>query len=297
MAEQKFKSGFVSLIGRPSSGKSTLVNAICGFNVSIVANKPQTTRFAIRGIYTEEEAQIIFIDTPGYHQHNAILNKNLSNLAVKTLGDGDLILYLLDVTREFGDEEQAIVEIVKHHQERLIVVCNKIDEAPDFETTSTNFNEVKSQLTNCLYLAVSALEENGLRRLVDAIIDSLPEGPLYYPEEFVTDQSIPFRIEEVVRESIFSFTEEEIPHAVYVKVEDCEVSERKIIAHATVYVEKNSQKGIVVGKAGSVIKNIGSEARKKLETIFERKVNLFLQVKVHENWKKDEKFIKKMFNQ
>lgn len=294
--DKVFKSGFAALIGRPSSGKSTLINAVCGFKVSIVASQPQTTRYTVRGIYTEDNLQLVFIDTPGYHNNQEILNRGLSDLAAATLNDGDIVLYVADLTREFGDEEASVIELVKKHKDRLVIVFNKSDEVPDYKEVSMNFREITSRLPDVPYSVISAKNEKGLRDLIDLIASKFHEGPLYYPEEFVTDQSIPFRIEEVVRETMFEFTKEEIPHAVYVKVEDLEVTDRKIISHAAIYCDRNSQKGIIVGKAGVNIKNIGSKAREKLEGIFERKVNLFLNVKVHENWKKDDKFIKKLFN-
>ncbi|HBD93826.1 MAG: GTPase Era [Spirochaetes bacterium GWF1_31_7] len=293
--EKGFKSGFAALIGRPSSGKSTLVNAVCGFKVSIVASQPQTTRYTVRGIYTEDNLQLIFIDTPGFHHFTSYLNKGLSDLAAATMNDGDIVLYVVDLSRDFGEEEEAIVNLVLKHKDRLIVVFNKSDEVSDYKNSSTNFKEIRERLSDIPYVVISAAKEKGLREMIDLISSKFKEGPLYYPEEFVTDQSIPFRIEEVVRESMFDFTKEEIPHSVYVKVDDLEVTDKKIIASATIFTDRNSQKGIIVGKAGANIKGIGSSARVKLEDIFERNVNLFLNVKVHENWRKDEKFIKKLF--
>lgn len=295
-SDSPFKSGFAALIGRPSSGKSTLINAVCGFKVSIVASQPQTTRYTVRGIYTEEKLQVIFIDTPGFHHFTSFLNKGLSDLAAATLNDGDIVLYVVDLTRDFGEEEEAIVSLVEKHKDRTIIVFNKSDEAGDYKEKSSNFREIRERFSDVPFVVTSAKNEKGLRELLDVISSRFCEGPLFYPEEFVTDQSIPFRIEEVVRETMFDFTSEEIPHSVYVKVDNLEITDKKITAWATIYADRNSQKGIIVGKGGANIKNIGSKARENLENIFEKKCNLFLNVKVHDNWRKDEKFIKKLFN-
>ena len=290
-----FKSGFVSLIGRPSSGKSTLMNTICGYKVSIVSPLPQTTRFAVRGVVTEPDYQIIFIDTPGYHKMESYLNRELTTVAEQTLRDGDLVLYLVDLSRDFGEEEEAVVDLVRAYTQKAIIVFNKIDNISKKPQECNVFNEVHSRLPDIPYVFISAENGSGIKEMEAKIASLLPEGPMYYPEEYVTDQSIPFRIEETVREKVFERTKEEVPHSVYVKTENLNVTANKIKAYATIYVDRESQKGIVVGKNGSVIKEIGSAARESLVEIFERNVQLFLTVKVHANWKKDKKFVDKMF--
>lgn len=292
-----FKSGFVSLIGRPSSGKSTLMNTICGFKISIVSPLPQTTRFAVRGVVTEPNYQIVFVDTPGYHKAESYLNRELTAVAEQTLKDGDLILYLVDLSRDFGDEEEAIVNLVRLYIDKLIIVFNKIDTISSKPQDCTVFKEVKSRLPDVPYVFISAENGNGIKEMEEKIASLLPNGPLYYPEEYVTDQSIPFRIEEIVREKVFERTKEEVPHSIYVKTENLNVTTGKIKAYAAIYVDRESQKGIIVGKSGSVIKEIGSAARESLIEIFERNVQLFLTVKVHANWKRDKKFIDKMFKE
>ncbi len=288
------KSGFISLIGRPSSGKSTLINTICGYKISIVSDRPQTTQFLIRGIYNDKESQIIFIDTPGYHHFDSKLNRNLSKLSVKSLEEGDLILYLVDLTRDFGEEEESIIEKMKSTELQVIVAYNKVDIC-DEEKSKAVKSKIKLGLNSKTTLDISAKTGEGVDKLLKIIKKFLPYGPNYYPEEFVTDQSIPFRIKEVTREKVFNNTIEELPHSVYVEVDSLDVKDEKIISRATIFVERNSQKGIVIGKEGSMIKKIGEEARLELQDIFERKVNLFLNVKLHKNWRKDEKFIKKRF--
>ena len=292
--ENNKKTGFVSLIGRPSSGKSTLVNTICGHKVSIVSDRPQTTQFLIRGIYNDNESQIIFIDTPGYHHFESNLNKSLSSLSVKNLEEGDLILYVVDLTRDFGEEEESIINKLKSTDLHIIVAYNKIDISNAKQRREIK-SKIKSHLNPKDTVNLSAKTGERVDRLIDLIKQNLVYGHLYYPEEFVTDQSIPFRIKEVTREKVFNNTKEELPHSIYVEVITLDVKDDKIVSNATVYVERNSQKGIVIGKDGSMIKKIGEEARRELQEIFERKVNLFLNVKVHKNWRKDEKFLKKRF--
>lgn len=292
-----FKSGFVSLIGRPSAGKSTLMNTICGFKVSIVSALPQTTRFAVRGIVTEPNYQIVFVDTPGYHKAESYLNKELTAVAEQTLKDGDLVLYLVDLSRDFGEEEEAVVNLVRSYVGKSIIAFNKIDGISTKPQDCNVFKEVTSELPDVPYVFISAETGSGLKEMEQKIVSMLPNGPLYYPEEYVTDQPIPFRIEEVVREKVFERTKEEVPHSVYVKTENLIVTANKIKAYAAIYVDRESQKGIIVGKNGSVIKEIGSAARESLAEIFERNVQLFLTVKVHANWKKNKKFVDKMFKE
>lgn len=289
-----FKSGFITIIGRPSSGKSTLINCICGYKISIISKQPQTTRFTVRGIYTDDDSQMIFIDTPGYHHFSSFLNKGLSELAVKTLDDGDLVLYLVDSSREFGSEEEELTEIVSKYKDKCLIVFNKIDVAG--ETPGNNYKEVMLRLPDVENITISALHNKNVNKLLELIKGRLACGPMFYPEDYVTDQSIPFRISEIVREKVFLNTQEEVPHSIYVEVDDLDVTERKITAHASIVVDKESQKGIVIGSKGTLIKKIGEDARKDLIDIFERNVNLFLKVKVHNNWKKNEKFIKKFYN-
>ena len=292
--ENNKKTGFVSLIGRPSSGKSTLINTICGYKVSIVSNRPQTTQFLIRGIYNDNESQIIFIDSPGYHHFDSNLNKSLSNLSIKNLEEGDLILYIVDLTRDFGKEEESIINKLKLTNMQVIVAYNKID-ISNVKQRREIKAKIKSNLNPKDTVNISAKTGERVDRLINLIKKNLIYGPLYYPEEFITDQSIPFRIKEVVREKVFNNTKEELPHSIYVENISLDVKDDKITSYATIFVERNSQKGIIIGKDGGMIKKIGEQARRELQDIFEKKVNLFLNVKMHKNWRKDEKFIKKRF--
>jgi len=287
------KTGFVALIGRPSSGKSTLINKLCGYKVSITSKHPQTTRFLVKGIYNDDNSQIIFIDSPGYHNFNSNLNRGLSNLAVRNTEDADAILYVIDTAREFGREEEDIIKNIKPLENITIVVLNKIDlENSDMEIK----NKVLEKLTPAGVVEFSALKGKDPDKIISLIKRKLQIGPLYFPEDYVTDQSIPFRITEVVREKIFQLTKEEVPHSCYAEVEELKVNEEKIEARCAIFVENESQKGIIIGNKGSMIKMIGVKARYDLESIFERKVNLFLNVKVHKDWRKKDEFLKKMFD-
>ena len=292
------KTGFISIIGRPSVGKSTLINTICGYKISITSKYPQTTQFTIRGIYTDNDSQIIFIDTPGFNNSNKKLNRELSKIAIKTLNDGDLILYVVDIIREFGEEEKIIISHLQKYQDKLIIVFNKSDVAKKKLTTEqilSKKGEILSDLTPMFYFEISALKKDNIDMLLLSIKKHLPFGPLYYPEEYVTDQDIKFRITELVREKIFRYCSEELPHSVYVKVDSLKIKEDKIIANSSIYVNKDSQKGIIIGESGKMIKKIGENARKDLKDIFEKDVMLFLNVKVDKNWIKKENFIKDMF--
>lgn len=287
------KTGFVALIGRPSSGKSTLINKLCGYKVSITSKHPQTTRFLVKGIYNDDDSQIVFIDSPGYHNFNSNLNRGLSNLAVRNTEDADVILYVIDTAREFGREEEDIIDNIKPLEGITIVALNKIDlDNSDMEIK----NKVLEKLTPAGVVEFSALKGKDSGKIINLIKRKLQIGPLYFPEDYVTDQSIPFRITEVVREKIFQLTKEEVPHSCYVEVENLKVLDDKIEANAVIFVENESQKGIIIGSKGSMIKMIGIKARYDLVDIFERKVNLFLNVKVNKDWRKKDEFLKKMFD-
>ena len=292
------KTGFISIIGRPSVGKSTLINTICGYKISITSKYPQTTQFTIRGIYTDDDSQIIFIDTPGFHNSSKKLNKELSHLAIKTLGDGDLILYVVDLTRNFGEEEETIISQLKKYENRLLIVFNKSDIVKGKLTTENILSKTEnilSRLRPLFYAEISALKKDNIDTLLKKMKEYLPFGPLYYPEEYVTDQDINFRITELIREKVFRYCSEEIPHSIYAKVDSLKIKEDKIIANSTIYVNKDSQKGIIIGDGGKMIKRIGKDAREDLKDILEKDVLLFLNVKVDKNWIKEENLIKNIF--
>jgi GTPase len=288
------KTGFIALIGRPSTGKSTLVNKICGYKISAVSDLPQTTQYLIKGIYNDEQSQIIFVDTPGYHHFDSNLNRGLSNLAIRNLSEGDVILYIVDLSRNFGEEEETIIKKLKSQSIPIILVFNKTD-LKNQDSVKLQ-NEIQSRFDFKHVIEISGLNGDNIDKLIGLIKELLPEGPMYYPEDFVTDQTIPFRIKEIIREKICNFMKDEVPHSIYIDVEKLEVKTRKIKAYASIFVERESQKGLVIGNGGKMIKKIGESARLDLKEIFEKEFDLFLNVKVHYKWRRKDDFLKKKFN-
>lgn len=285
------KSAFVAIAGRPSAGKSTLVNALCGGKVSIVSPVPQTTRNAVRGIVNRPEGQLVLLDTPGFHLSDKRLNKMLKNVAVDAFADADIVLYLLDASREIGAEEEALAEQLKSASSRLVVAVNKLDAREAEPARSRAF--VEARFPAAPVFEISALTGAGLDLLLAGLYGRAPEGPAWYPEEYYTDQEPVFRIAEIIREKIMLHTREELPHAVYVHYEDSRKGEDgSLEAEYDLVVERDSQKGILIGKGGSMIRTIREEAEAELEGIFDYKVNLRLQVRVDPDWRRDEKRLK-----
>ena len=295
--------GFVAVVGRPSSGKSTFINKATGGKVSIVSKMPQTTLSLIRGILTVPNGQLIFIDTPGYNQSEAIYNKDLKNMAIQSFSDADIILYIIDATRIFGDEEEAIIQEIKKIKKPIFIAFNKIDSKnanPSLSMLSlkmslnqetkieTLSNEIQK---NIKLFFISAKTGEGIDNLLNSLLESLPESPLLYPSDFYTDQDVTFRISEIIREQVILNTKDEVPHSVYVKIEDAKMQKngKRLNVLASLFVEKESQKGILIGKAASLIKKIRINAEKELFKIFPYYVSLELKVKVDKNWRKREK--------
>jgi GTPase len=287
------KSAFVTIIGRPSSGKSTLMNAFCGEKVSIVSPAPQTTRNRIRGIVTRPEGQLVFLDTPGYHKSEKKLNLHLKNLAEQALDDADLILYVLDTAREPGSEEETIVSFLKPRSLKVLVALNKVDVKGSDPARSRSFVEETLGQAECF--ETQAINGIGTDRLLGALLAAAPVGPQYYPEEFYTDQDPEFRISEIIREKAMLKTRDELPHAIYVEIADSSMDEEKneLFIRAFLIVERDSQKGILIGKGAQVIKAIRLEAEKDLNDIFPYAVRLDIQVKVRKNWRQNDAVLKK----
>lgn len=293
----KKRVGFVTLIGRPSTGKSTLLNAILEEKVSIVSQVPQTTRRHIRGIYQDDDSQIIFLDTPGFHDSDKKFNQALLGQIHGCLKETDLIVYLIDVTRKFGEEEEKLLELLQKHKEKLFIVFNKRDVKENFNVDLFKKERLEN-FSDCPILFISALESDGVKELVMLLKEKLPEQDhLYYPEDYYTDQPVDLRISEIVREKIFEEGKDEIPHSTFVQIDDIEDEEdgRKTIL-GTIYVESNSQKPILIGKGGTMIKKISQRARKDLEKIFDCKIFLRLNVKVWKKWRKDPHLLKKLLH-
>lgn len=298
---QKKKCGFVAILGRPNVGKSTLLNALLKEKISIVSSVPQTTRFRIRGILNLENAQIVFIDTPGLHLFKDDLALYLNNIAKKSVEDTDLILYLVDVTRSIGNEEMVIMNFLLNYTHLpMIMGLNKIDLGTDFlnhyiERWEALLKEKKKENPVKFYIPLSAKKGKNLDKLTEAIVNLLPERDfLFYPEKETTDFPLSFRISEIIREKLLLFLKEELPHSCAVVVEEMEEKENIVYIYASILVNRTSQKKIIIGKGGSFIKKIGTEARKDLEVLLKRKVYLELYVKVVKDWQKRPRILKEI---
>ncbi|MGB9792032.1 MAG: GTPase Era [Thermacetogeniaceae bacterium] len=282
------KSGFVCIIGRPNVGKSTLLNRLVGKKIAIVSDKPQTTRNRILGILTTEDAQVIFMDTPGFHKPHHKLGEYMIKVAESTLEEVDLVLYVVDATAPPGAGEEYILAQLRKITTPVILVVNKIDAVKkgDVELLLDWFSARGEFLR---MVAVSALTGENIDELLQVITENLPEGPFYYPADTFTDQPERFVVAEIIREKVLHLTREEVPHSVAVVVEEMQLRNNKVLyIAAVIYVERDSQKGILIGKDGRMLKEIGRMARQELEVLFGNKVYLDLWVKVKKDWRDDE---------
>ena len=287
------RSGFVAVLGRPSAGKSTLVNALCGHKVSIVSPVPQTTRNRIRGIVTREAGQLVFLDTPGYHLSERRMNRKMQGVAIGALEDADLLLYVVDASRAPGEEERAIAARIAEAALPRIVALNKTDllrgERGVEEAPARGF--LREVLPDTPVHAVSALQGHGVEELLTALFSGIPMGEPFYDAEFYTDQSPEFRIAEILREQAFAVTSQEIPHCLYVEIADLEMRDppaEHLWARAFLVVERESQKGILVGKGGERIKGIRAAAERECNAIFPYPVKIDLRVKARPKWRSNE---------
>lgn len=281
------KAGFVSIIGRPNAGKSTLMNTVCGKKIAIVSHIPQTTRNVIKGIYTKGETQMVFLDTPGIHESVKQFNRLMSSQARIAMGEADVVLYVIDLTRPFGKEEETILEALKELGKPVIVACNKVDVKNEYVVqNSIRINEELEGHKEWSVHYISALKQKNIDDLLDAVAEKLPESEFYFPDDVYTDSALDFMVSEAIREKVMLNTFEEIPHAIKVQTVDIDDSDPKIIAiMADVFVERDSQKGMVIGKGGAKLKTIGTEARHDLEDMFGKKVFLKLNVRIAKNWR------------
>lgn len=283
-----YKSGFVSIIGRPNVGKSSLMNYILKQKIAISSDKPQTTRQKILGLYTTEDMQIVFTDTPGIHKPKHKLGEYMVGAATAAMEDVDVILYLIDGTSTFGSGEQFIINQIKDRKCPVFLLINKIDML-SMEDVLPIIDLYKDKMDFQEIIPISAVEGTNVDRLLAVIQEYLPEGPQYYPEDMVTDQPERAIIAELIREKVLYLTREEVPHAVAVEV--TAVQERangNFYVEAVIYVERDSQKGIIIGKKGQMLRDIGSKARVDIEDLLEGKVFLELRVKVRSDWRDNE---------
>lgn len=288
------KSGFVGIIGLPNVGKSTLLNQLLGTKVSIVSPKPQTTRFNIRGVLTRDNYQIVFVDTPGIHEAKDLFNQMMVKEALNALQEVDVILWVMDVTHRIPEEEK-ILNLIKEANKPAILALNKIDLIKkqellpiiDYFSKLHDFHAI---------VPISALKNDGLDRLLEEIVKLLPEGPFYYEPDRVTDLPLSLLVAEIIREKVFMFTYQEVPYSTAVKVEEIREEPEKNLLYiqATIFIERNSQKGIIIGKGGRMLKKIGTLAREELEFLLGKKIYLDLWVKALKDWREKETYIRRL---
>lgn len=288
------KCGFVTIIGRPNVGKSTLLNQILGQKIVIATDKAQTTRKRIKGILTDNNGQIIFIDTPGIHRPLNKLGEFLMDEAKVAIPDADLILFLVDGSEPAGKGDKWIVEnLLKDTETPVILVMNKVDKIKNPQKIEENLISYKLLFDkNIPALRISAKTGRNKDTLISNILKKLPEGEKLYPDDIVTEESMRNVAEEIIREKILINTQDEIPHSVAITIDKYEEKEDIDRIYATIYCEQKSQKGILIGKGGSLLKTIGTQARLELESITEKKIFLALEVKVEKDWRKRDKILK-----
>ncbi len=291
------KSATVSIIGRPSAGKSTLVNTICEMKVSITSRTPQTTRNKIRGIYTDQRGQLIFTDTPGYHISDKEINRRMQEATISALSDSDIILYMMDGKRSAKKEEETIAGLIKEAKVPVVCCINKKDILTEAEKEDAEFFLKKNFPTSPILIA-SAKDDDGVDEILIELFKLAPEGELLYDESQYTDQPLEFRISEIIREKTISSLSDELPHVIFVEVQDIEYDEEKkaVWIRAFINVERDGQKGIIVGHGGENIKRIRKESFKEIKRIFPgSSLNLDLRVKSQAKWRNNQNVLDRIF--
>lgn len=288
-----YKSGFVTVIGRPNVGKSTLLNQVIGEKISIISDKPQTTRNKIQLVYTEEESQIIFIDTPGIQMPRNKLGEYMLKMSRSTLEEVDVLTFMIDNSMEIGKMDSMIIEDLKKISTPKILLINKIDELQEEDVLQLIDKYNKMDMFQEI-VPISALNGTNIDKYIEVLKTMIPEGPQYFPEDMITDQPERFIISEIIREKALINLDQEIPHGIYVAIDSIREREGKdlIDVFANIYCEKKSHKGIIIGKNGSKLKEIGQQARKDIELLLGSKVNLQLWVKIEPNWREKENKVK-----
>jgi GTP-binding protein Era len=291
------KAAFAALLGRPSAGKSTLINQLCKQQVAVVSPVPQTTRNAVRGIVNRDEGQLVLVDTPGIHLSEKKMNRRLTETAVRAASESDLILYVLDASRAPGPEEETIAEKIAQYRAPLIAAVNKMDlPSADFKRAEEFLAARFTALPKNRIIPISAQNNTGLDDLLASLFALAPAGDPFYPEEYYTDQEIDFRIAEIIRGAALPFLRQELPHAIYVEVADRELRSERLWIRSFIVCERESQKGMIVGKGGTVIKAIGKAALKELNQIFDWKVTLDLRVKTGKDWRHNDRILRKLLD-
>lgn len=287
------KSGFVSLVGRPNVGKSTLLNSLVGYKIAITSDKAQTTRNSIQGIYNDDDSQIVFVDTPGIHKPKHKLGRMLNEEAYYSIDDVDIILFLMDVTMPFGKGDNFVLDKIKQAKKPTFLILNKVDKIKKDHLLELilkykdiyDFKEI---------IPISALKKDNVTELINTLKKYLPDNVKYFPDEELTNTTIEFRAAELIREKVLRLTDEEVPHAVTCVVERYEDKKDKAIITATIIVERDSLKSIIIGKQGKMLKSIGSKARQDIEKMVGKKVYLDLFVKTIKNWRDKEKYLREL---
>jgi GTPase len=287
-----FKSGFAVILGAPNVGKSTLLNRLLGEKISITSRKPQTTRNKILGVFHMPDAQIVFLDTPGVHSAKDILNQRIVELALSSISDVDVVLLIADANKPYHDSDKILVKTLSDTNKPVILAINKID-----RQKSLNIAPIIEQWSSVYsfeaIVPISAKFGLGIEKLLDALLDLLPPGPPFFSEDTLTDMPMKFIVSEIIREKVFRLTGEEIPYSIAVTIEKYEEKNNLSVIHAVIHVEKNSQKGIIIGKQGQMLKKIGQDSRKDIEKLLDHPIFLNLFVRVQKNWSKDTKALRK----
>ena len=286
----EFKSGYVAVVGRPNAGKSTLLNKLVKFNISIISDKPQTTRDIINFIYTDDDAQIIFMDTPGYQIAKNKLGDYMDKVMRIALEDADMILYIIDGSVPIKAGEKELMDIVTSANKNVVIAINKIDK--DESHIEEIISEINSRKLNSITVPISAANDDNLDKLLDEIKKVLKPGPMYYDGEYLTDKPMKFIVSEIIRQKCLNFLSDEIPHGINIEILKYEEKEDAVNIDAIIYCERESHKGMVIGKEASMIKKIRLAAKKDIKAMLDAEVNLKLNVKVAKNWRKNEDQVK-----
>ncbi|MCM3171066.1 MULTISPECIES: GTPase Era [Paenibacillus] len=292
MKKQAFKSGFVAIVGRPNVGKSTLMNQVIGQKIAIMSDKPQTTRNKIHGVYTSEQQQIVFLDTPGIHKRQSKLGDYMNQTALNTLHEVEAALFLIDASEGMGGGDRYIAEQLKNVRTPIILVMNKIDKVEP-EALLPLIEEYRKLHDFAEIVPVSAKLGSNVNTLLEQISRYLPEGPQYYPEDQVTDHPEQFVCAELIREKILQMTREEVPHSIAVTIEDMKVQDNGVVyISAVIFVERDSQKGIIIGKQGALLKEVGKRARQDIQNLLGSKIFMDLWVKVKKDWRNQDRVLR-----
>lgn len=296
MTENNFKSGYVSVVGRPNVGKSTLLNAIIGEKISAISSKPQTTRQNITFIHTDDDSQIIFLDTPGIQRPKNKLGEFMLTESKESIDEADVITYIVDTSKKIGKAERSIIDILKEYQGKLpiILLINKVDTIKKDELLEIISMYADEGIFNEI-IPISAMKNDGVDIYIETLKKYLKPGPMYYPEDMITDKNERFIVAEIIREKGLRYLNEEVPHGLAISIEKFKKREDKNIydIEANIYVERDSHKGILIGKGGSMLKRIGTEAREDAERLLDAKVNLQIWVKVEKNWRERDNLVKR----